>query len=70
MATKTPDSPQITVGEAAKYLDVRAAHVTLLLRAGTLAGMKWSGDWVVESSSVVRYLEKYRRPKMGRPRTR
>lgn len=61
-------TPPMTVLAVSKYLDVHKAHVTLLLRRGSLAGRKWGSTWMVDPLSAERYLRKHRKPRMGRPR--
>lgn len=55
----------VTTPEAAKYLDVCAPHIRLLLYRGDLEGRKIGRDLWITKASLVAY-KKNRRP-VGRP---
>ncbi len=61
-------SSVLTVRAASRVLDVHPTHVTLLLRRGSLTGVKWGSTWMVDRNSAEAYLRKHRKPSMGRPR--
>lgn len=55
----------VTTPEAAKYLDVCAPHIRLLLYRGDLEGRKIGRDLWITKASLIAY-KKNRRP-VGRP---
>lgn len=62
----------ITSAEAAALLAVTDNHIRLLLKRGTLRGVKKGHDWWVEQPSVEEYASTPRKrgPKPKEPSTR
>lgn len=54
----------LTSSEAASLTGYSRDHVGLLLRRGVLSGRKFGRDWVVDSRSLLAYVEGS--PKPGR----
>jgi excisionase family DNA binding protein len=61
------DGSPLTSSEAASLTGYSRDHVGLLLRRGVLSGRKFGRDWVVDSRSLLAYVEGS--PKPGRKST-
>jgi excisionase family DNA binding protein len=57
-----PDEEYITVAQAARLAGLTPRHISRLLRAGVIAGIKPGHDWLVKPSAVMTYLRQERRP--------
>lgn len=48
----------ITTAEAVKLTGYHPKHIHRLLRAGEIEGKKWSREWQISKSSLLRHIQK------------